>query len=135
MDAAEKLFTPELANCTLPLVRRIVVDILAIGQKLKSLSLNMGGPEEQAAESLRLVGELETLLAEFKPIGCYFKDWNFECGLVDFPAVIGGKRVMLCWRSDEPVVRFYHAFNEGYAQRREIPAEYLAANAVAAVPT
>ena len=121
----EKLFTPESANRTLPLVRKIVADVLDTGRKLKALSHTVRGPDELAAESQRLVAELQKLLAEFVPVGCFFKDWNFEHGLVDFPAVIGGRRVMLCWRSDDPNVKFFHGFDEGYGQRREIPAEFL----------
>jgi hypothetical protein len=46
-------------------------------------------------------------------------------GLVDFPAEIEDAPVLLCWRSDEPSVRFFHAPDAGYAGRRPIPARLL----------
>lgn len=67
---------------------------------------------------------LEALVAEFEQVGCSYRDWNFEYGLVDFPAMIDGHRVQLCWRSDEPSILFYHGVNEGYAGRMAIPEDY-----------
>ena len=56
-------------------------------------------------------------------MGCFYKDWDFELGLVDFPALVRGELVFLCWRSDEPALRFYHRMEEGYAGRRPLPVE------------
>jgi hypothetical protein len=64
-------------------------------------------------------------MAELTEIGCSYKDWGFEMGLVDFPGFIDGQPVCLCWRSDEPTVEWYHAPEAGYAGRQPIPAELL----------
>lgn len=112
----ERLFTPEEANRTLPLVRKIVADILEIGKKLRS----MNGPKS-LTESEKEIAKLKALFDELEQIGCYFKDWNFAMGLVDFPSEINGQKVLLCWRSDEPAVAYYHGYDEGYAGRRAIP--------------
>ena len=119
----KKIFSVGEANRRLPLVKRIVEDILHKGQKLKALSLFQETPavkEEQVA----LVIEIEKLTGELEELGCYFKDWNFEVGLVDFPAVIEKKEVLLCWRSDEPKIKWYHGFEDGYVGRKPIP-QYL----------
>lgn len=121
--APERLFTPQEANRTLPLVRRIVADVLSTGAALKRLPASGLTPGEIDEEGRRLTRKLEDLLGEFEAIGCYFKDWNFEVGLVDFPAVIDGRKVLLCWRSDEPAITHFHGYNEGYAGRRELPSE------------
>lgn len=118
----ERLFTPEEANRTLPLVKRIVKDILEQGQELKEQILSSAPVTKPES-----MDKLEGLMDELEELGCYFKDWNFELGLVDFPAVIDGEKVFLCWRSDEPSVMYYHGIEEGYGGRREIPAEYLVA--------
>ncbi len=34
-------------------------------------------------------------------------------GIVDFPAILGGDRVWLCWQMGEPEVRFWHAVSVG----------------------
>lgn len=119
---AKRLFTPREANRTLPLVRRIVRDILEIGRELR------GYAESADREgSARAKEALARCFAELEQIGCSYKDWSFEIGLVDFPAVLDGEPVFLCWRSDEPDVRWFHPRNAGYAARRPIPARLLAA--------
>jgi hypothetical protein len=45
--------------------------------------------------------------------------------LVDFPGVIHGEPVLLCWKPGETEVRWYHGLNEGMTGRRPIPEELL----------
>ena len=71
----------------------------------------------------RLMDQLDELFEETEALGCYYKDWNFTVGLVDFPAKINGKDVMLCWRSDEDEIRYFHDAESGYSGRRLIPKE------------
>ena len=119
-----KVFTIVEANKRLPLIKTIVGDILDKGQKVKALSTLENTPSvEQQKNSF--IAEIEVLMVELEELGCYFKDWNFEIGLVDFPAVINGKEVMLCWRSDEPNLRWYHSYDEGYPGRKLIPENLL----------
>ncbi len=119
-----KYFTPQEANQRLPLVKRIVGDILIKGKKLKSLL-----KEDDAQDVQRRAGVLEeeigVLMAELEELGCFFKDWNFEIGLVDFPALIEGREVFLCWRSDEENISWYHPVEEGYASRQPIPQQFF----------
>ena len=117
-----KLFTAQEANQTLPLVRRIVKDILRIGQQVRSLSVELDKPEEDATLN-SLMDQLDELFDELEAIGCSYKDWNFSVGLVDFPAVIHGKEVLLCWKSDENELDYYHESDAGFAGRKRIPRE------------
>lgn len=121
-----RLFTPAEADRTLPLVRRIVADILERAGEMRELA---SAPQDPDAERRRreLERGLETCLRELRSIGCEYKDWGFDKGLVDFPARIDGRPVLLCWRSDEPRVAWYHAPDAGYAGRTPIPAELLGA--------
>ncbi len=116
-----KYFTPEEAKKTLPLVKQIVFDILQKGREIKILSESFNDNEkvDNAIESL--TKEIESYIDELKEIGCYYKDWNFEIGLVDFPAIIDDEEVMLCWKSDEPEIKYYHGLNDGFIGRKEIP--------------
>ena len=120
-----KLFTAKQANQTLPLVRKIVEDILECGQQIRSLSVEIEKPEENP-EINRLMDRLDSLFDELESLGCFYKDWNFSMGLVDFPAQINGKDVFLCWRNDEDGVLYYHDAESGFAGRRLIPKELLA---------
>ncbi|MAE28360.1 MAG: DUF2203 domain-containing protein [Planctomycetota bacterium] len=113
-------FTPKQANRTLPLVRRIAADILAAGDELRSLG------ETPPAESVQALRQrIRDLMDELESIGCSWRDWDFETGLVDFPARIDGRPVLLCWRSDEETITWYHTPEGGYAARRPIPADLL----------
>jgi hypothetical protein len=68
---------------------------------------------------------IKALMSQLEDMGCYYKDWNFEIGLVDFPAIIHGQQALLCWRSDEPQVAWFHGLEDGYAGRRPITKELI----------
>jgi hypothetical protein len=120
----KRLFTPSQADATLPLVRRIVGDILESGRELRAQVRPGGGGADRARiDALR--ARLRELMAELEQIGCSYRDFGFEQGLVDFPSKIGSQRVLLCWRSDEPRVAHYHGYEDGFAGRRPIPAHLL----------
>jgi hypothetical protein len=118
------LWTPSEANKTLPLVKRIVADILERGAELRAL-VHEGRGETAQRRSEELEDQLRDLMRELEQIGCLYKDWGFEAGLVDFPARIDGEKVFLCWRSDEESVTWYHPVEAGFQGRQPIPAEML----------
>ena len=118
MTDTPRIFTPEEASRTLPLVRRIVNDILAAGRRVKQVASTK--PDDHP-DVIREIEKLESLIKELESLGCHYKDWDFAMGLVDFPATIDGKDVLLCWRSDEPDVCHYHGWDEGFAGRRPLP--------------
>ncbi|MCA8924463.1 MAG: DUF2203 domain-containing protein [Planctomycetes bacterium] len=116
----------------MPLVRKIVADILSVGRELRSLweqdrdgELDLSSGERRRAEEV--VKELESYFRELDQIGCSFRSPDFSLGLVDFPAVIEDQLVHLCWRSDEEELLYYHDPRVGFAGRKRIPAELLAA--------
>lgn len=121
----DKLFTPGLANRTLPLVRTIVADILERARDLRT--------QEEAPTSSKTKDEREfiqqdilEMMEELENLGATFKDWDFSVGLVDFPAIINGQDVLLCWRSDEDSVAHYHTADQGFDGRQPIPVELMA---------
>ena len=121
---SKRIFTPDEANKRLPLVKKIVREILQNGKEMRELLGKTSG-REQSDDLLRIQEDIDRLMSELEELGCYYKDWNFEIGLVDFPAMIEGEAVFLCWRSDEPQLHWYHRMEEGYAGRKPIPAELL----------
>lgn len=116
-----KYFTPDEANKTLPLVRKIVKDILDYSFELKTISDSTGGEIENNREAQNLISSIKGFMAELEEIGCAYKDWNFSIGLVDFPSIIDGEEVYLCWKSDEEKIIYYHGINEGFRGRKLIP--------------
>ena len=118
-----RLFTPALANTALPLVSRIVADILDAGRQFRLEEATSGSRDSTRLK--QLWREVEGFMAELNNVGCVYKDGDFDLGLVDFPAIIDGKPVLLCWRSDELEVGHYHDSEAGFAGRAPIPAELM----------
>ncbi len=120
-----KYFTPEEARKTLPLVRKIVKDILDTTREMRLIADDMSGKVEDDPAIQKMVRDVNGFMNELEEIGCFYKDWNFTIGLVDFPAVIDGRDVLLCWKSDEDDIKYYHEIDKGFAGRKLIPAEYF----------
>ena len=120
-----KYFTPEEANKTLPLVKKIVKDILDYSSELKTITDSVNGDVENNKVAQNLISNIRGFMKELEEIGCYYKDWNFSIGLVDFPAIIDNEDVLLCWKSDEERILFYHGINEGFRGRKLIPEYYF----------
>jgi len=125
MTTDTKYFTPAEANRTLPLVKKIVDDILSATKEMRLIAEEIG-PEATEDEGFkRLAADVEKFMSELEEIGCYFKDWNFSTGLVDFPGMVNEEEVFLCWKSDEDKIKFYHRIDDGFAGRKPIPDEML----------
>jgi len=120
-----KYFTPSEAKKTLPLVRKIVKDILDASREMRLIAEEIGEHAENDPRIQKLAGNVESFMSELEEIGCYFKDWNFSIGLIDFPAIIDGEEVFLCWRSDEDDIIYYHEVEAGFTGRKPIPPEEL----------
>lgn len=127
-------FTVEEANRTLPLVRRIVEDIVRSYTRWEERKREFevvggnrrAGEEDPHAE--RLEAELQSLardiagfVAELEELGVEFKD--YDLGLVDFPGEIGGEPVYLCWRLGESSVQYWHPVEGGYSARQPLAAQ------------
>jgi len=65
---------------------------------------------------VRTLAELRVTLAEFYHRDIQIKD--LDRGLVDFPAILDGKEVFLCWEKSEPDVGFFHDLETGFAGRQ-----------------
>ena len=120
-------FTVEEADRTLPLITRIVGDIVGQYAQLDRLQTRrkaaLGRADRAAAE--KLLGEaslaverLNDLIAELGRIGCQLKD--FRDGQVDFPARRNSREVMLCWKLGETRLSYWHEVYAGFAGRRPI---------------
>lgn len=125
MKTEIKYFTPTEANRTLPLVKKIVADILSAAKEIRLLAEDYDGNINNNPMYMKLVDDINSFIQELEDIGCFYKDVSFSVGLVDFPSVIDNKEVYLCWRSDEEDIRFYHDIDAGYQGRKLIPSRYF----------
>lgn len=66
---------------------------------------------------------LKTLVERIQETGCVIKD--LDMGLVDFPTLFRGEEVYLCWKVDEPGIRYWHGVHEGFAGRKAIDQDFL----------
>ena len=125
-------FTVDEANRMLPLVRRIVSDAVrdywrwqdkVRDFEVAALRSSPDQPDEVAeqlqGEATRLAEEIDGYLGELAELGVLFK--GFDTGLVDFPAEVDGRPVLLCWQLGEENVRFYHEEDAGFMGRQPLP--------------
>ena len=57
-------------------------------------------------------------LAEIDAIGVQVKD--IETGLLDFPCLIDGETVLLCWKLGESRIEFWHTLDAGFRGRQPL---------------
>lgn len=129
---AKKLYTPAQANAALPLVRRIVQDIVDLAHTLRDRHQLLGqlceGPaigdayheEVLALEQELLHGQerMEELVGELAALGVELKD--FFMGLVDFRCLMNGREVYLCWKLGEDEVTHWHELDAGFRGRQKL---------------
>ncbi len=67
---------------------------------------------------VRTLADLDGVFAEFQSREIQIKD--LDRGLIDFPAIVGGREVFLCWEQDEDDVEFWHDLDAGFAGRERL---------------
>jgi hypothetical protein len=77
---------------------------------------------KRRAERERAVQESKDTLAEIDEIGVQVKD--LEQGLLDFPSVMDGNAVLLCWKLGEKEIGFWHTEEDGFAGRKPLDARF-----------
>ena len=116
-------FTLIQANRALPLVSRIVADVVRTHDRAMALQARQdpkpGGdkaaPPAAHAELDAAMDRLQDYVAELAEVGCELKD--YRTGLVDFVGRHQGRDVLLCWRLGEACVGYWHELNAGFAGR------------------
>ena len=118
-----KRFTLDEANRTLPLVKRIVGDIVKSQQRGEELEMALAeaAPKNQPPLQKELDHVLERLrsyISELSKIGCQLKD--HKTGLIDFIGRYQERDICLCWKLGEEQIEFWHEINAGYAGRKPV---------------
>jgi hypothetical protein len=129
MSPDRRSYTIEQANALIPQVRAVLLQLAVEQRRLDASHTEMhrqldanGDPASATAAVLREaeVAEIRegmrTLLVLLGEMGVELRD--VEMGLVDFPGERDGEPVWLCWRLADPRVAFWHAGDEGYANRK-----------------
>lgn len=124
-------FTIEEANKTLPLVRRIVSDAVRDywrwQEKVREYEAvaakrTIDEPNDEAVrlekETQQLARDIDGYIAEIRQLGVEMK--GIDSGLVDFPAEVNGRPVLLCWQLGEESVQYWHEEDAGFAGRQPV---------------
>ena len=123
----KKHYTLAEARALLPQLRQWLAELNSARQRAArhdervagelAAGVDLGG--EAVNNWLRNLAKLQKLLLQFHQRQIQIKD--LERGLIDFPAIIGGREVFLCWEQDEDDIEYWHELDAGYAGREKLP--------------
>lgn len=136
-----RTFTLKEANELLPQLKDDLLKLQQFIQEIEDQSLELeknkvkheqlsaavvGGEDpffedEGRLDFLRM--EAELLIHNFSLKGVFLKMIN--PGLIDFPAVLNGQNVLICWRQGEESASHYHSWEEGFIGRKPFPGSML----------
>jgi hypothetical protein len=125
-------YTVEQANRTLPLVSRIVGDIVSLYPRwrervneieIRAANARLEEPDPRAAqlerEAQEIAAEIDGCIREIHDLGIEYR-LPLDAGLVDFPGERDGRLIYLCWRLGEQSVAHWHETDTGYAGRQPL---------------
>lgn len=122
----KKHYTRDEARALLPRIRRWLKELSESRHQLEEYDQRLvrllaegrdaGG--ETVNQWVKTLADVQKTLREFHQREIQIKD--LDRGLIDFPAVIGGKEVFLCWEQDEEDIEFWHDLESGYGARERL---------------
>jgi hypothetical protein len=122
-------YTAQHANRALPLVRRIVGDLVehfraweAAVRQVELAShdnvLENAESERWQLETQRLAAEIDARVHELRELGVEVR--ALDIGLVDFPGTLDGRDVYFCWLLGESAVTHWHERDAGFSERQTL---------------
>jgi hypothetical protein len=122
----ERHFTVAEANALLPRIEPVLRTLREARDRLTDSEAHEalagaapanggGGPGREVGEAFL---EVRGLLLELQELGLVVRD--IDRGLIDFPAIVEGREVYLCWHLDEERVGFWHGLDSGYGGRQPL---------------
>jgi hypothetical protein len=129
-----RFYSIDEANSALPEVARILVALRDQREELihmrdRVLDATPDGdetPSAGAAEQIRLlrlgmqglIDQMQAGVARLVEMDITLRD--IATGLIDFPALVAGRPIWLCWRLGEGDVANWHPHDEGYDSRQPL---------------
>lgn len=122
----ERHFTREEASALLPRIKEMLRELRSSKDQLTDTeaheALSEAAPGNGGGDEGKQVGvaflEVRRLLGAIEESGIVLRD--IDRGLVDFPAVIDGREVYLCWELGEEDVAYWHDLDSGYRGREPL---------------
>lgn len=119
----DRIFTPDEARALLPGILEEAREIVAARADLAEIAF-----DREAAGASRLGGlpEIKAIEARIQESLSRWSDQGIEVKgvaplLIDFPAVLDGVSVRLCWIEGERELGWYHRTDLGFPGRRPLP--------------
>ncbi len=103
------------------LIEKIDSEFQELAQRIflsGGLLVEIGRMALRRAEREKTVQRIKDVLSEIDATGVQVKD--LEMGLLDFPCIVEGKTILLCWKMGEEKITHWHSTDEGYAGRKVI---------------
>jgi hypothetical protein len=122
----ERHFSREEANALLPQLTALLSQLQERKDELTDTeaheALSEAAPTNGGGEQGRQVGvaflEVRRILETVERAGIVLRD--IDRGLVDFPALMDGREVYLCWELGEDEVGYWHDLEGGYGGREPL---------------
>jgi hypothetical protein len=122
-----KHYTIEEARALLPELRLWLGELSRSREQVSQLDQRLGqviaggydAGGNMVNDWIRNLASIKRVLDRFKTREIQIKD--IDRGLVDFPAMLAGREIFLCWEQDEDDIEFWHDLDTGYAGRERLP--------------
>jgi hypothetical protein len=88
--------------------------IMVLGGSYPSYSDLARKKAERDKASARIV----EAISKIQETGCLVKD--IDEGLIDFPSMMEGQEVFLCWKLGENRIEYWHGLEDGFAGRKRL---------------
>lgn len=132
---SERTFTLDEAHALLPILesllrtaiegKKLIEDVDKELQEIAHRVFLNGGTllkivplARRKMEREKALQRVKDAVAEIHATGVQVKD--VDIGLLDFPCVVEGKTVLLCWKFGEEKITHWHGTSEGFAGRKPI---------------
>src|SRR6185369_6975155 len=129
-----RYYSIDEANAAVPEVERILIalrdqreELIARRDKVVELSPSDDeAPEPRVAEQIRLlrlsmqglIDQMQAGVARLVEMDVTLRD--IATGLIDFPALVAGRPIWLCWRLGEAEVANWHPHDAGFDARQPL---------------
>jgi hypothetical protein len=134
-----KTFTLAEAQTLLPVLESLVRKAQSAGSRAAALEVemqqlsqriflsggmhvNIAAAARRRAEREKALQDVKDSLAEIDAIGVQVKD--LEQGLLDFPSLVDGRTILLCWKLGEKEIAFWHSPEDGFAGRKPLDSRF-----------
>ena len=110
-----------------PLLEALRADRETVAESQRELveARTTNGSAEHAEDLARREREIRQVVRRMQRTVSRINEWDIVLrdiagGLVDFPALVNGRPIWLCWRLGEEAVDWWHESDAGFEQRKPL---------------